>query len=247
MMLEAAIGYASRGWRVFPVAGKVPRLAAWPTQATTDEAKIRGWWRTWPTADIGIVTGDGLLVLDVDPRNGGDATLADLERAHGVLPETPRGITGGGGTHVFLRVDGPVTNRVGLAPGLDVRGDRGFVIVPPSLHKSGRYYEWEIGASLEDVPLAPAPPWLLELVARSGTGDRLRADGTPLVLREGERNVGLFRLACLLRRRGVNARATRPGFRQGLPSRRCRIRAALRPPPTLGQVAPPTFGQSVEP
>src|SRR5215475_8598523 len=96
----AALEFCRRGWRVLPVAGKVPRLAAWPAQATTDEATVRRWWQTWPTADIGIATGGGLLVLDVDPRHHGDASLAELERAHGPLPDTPRVRTGGGGTHV---------------------------------------------------------------------------------------------------------------------------------------------------
>jgi Bifunctional DNA primase/polymerase, N-terminal/AAA domain/Primase C terminal 1 (PriCT-1) len=199
----AALGYARRGWRVFPVAGKVPRLTAWPRQATTDEATVRRWWRTWPTAGIGIATGGGLLVLDVDPRHGGDAALTELERQQGSLPDTPRVVTGGGGLHVYFAVDQPIANRAGLAPGIDLRGDGGYVVAPPSLHASGRRYAWELGAGPDDVPLSPAPAWLLARIREQAT-DRLRADGTPLVLREGERNRRLFQVAAALRRYGIN-------------------------------------------
>jgi hypothetical protein len=165
--VAAALAYGRRGWRVLPAAGKVPQLASWPTQATGDEATVRRWWRKWPTADLGIATGAGLLVLDVDPRHGGDASLVDLERQHGPLPETPRVLTGGGGAHFYFAVDRSIRSRTGLAPGIDLRGDGGFVVAPPSLHANGRRYAWEPGASPNDVPLAPLPVWLLE---------RLRAD-----------------------------------------------------------------------
>jgi hypothetical protein len=205
-MLTAALDHALRGWRVFPVAGKVPRIAAWPTQATTDEAIVRRWWQTWLTADIGIATGGGLLVLDVDPRHGGDASLAELERRHGPLPDTPRALTGGGGVHLYFAVDQTIGNRAGLVPGIDLRGEGGFVVAPPSKHASGRGYAWELGASPDDVPLAPAPRWLLKQLAE-GAVDRLRVDGVPLVIHQGERNHRLHQLGCLLRRYGLQERA----------------------------------------
>jgi hypothetical protein len=207
MMLAAAIAYVRRGWRVFPVAGKLPRLVAWPVQATTDEATVRRWWGTWPTADIGIATGGGLVVVDVDPRHGGDSSLADLERHHGPLPDTPRVLTGGGGVHVYLAVEQLIGNRAGLAPGLDLRGDGGFVVAPPSKHASGRRYVWELGASPDDVPLAPAPRWLLERIREGpSTGVPRPPDEWAALVRgpiaEGARNDSLARLAgYLLRRR----------------------------------------------
>src|SRR5207247_2426317 len=72
--------------------------------ATTDPALIAAWWHRWPTAGVAIATGaaSGIIVLDVDPRHGGDDTLHDRERAHGRLPDTPRVFTGGGGLHVYL-------------------------------------------------------------------------------------------------------------------------------------------------
>src|SRR5262249_23231989 len=81
--------------------------------------------------------------------------------------DTPRVLTGGGGVHLYFAVDQPLGNRTGLAPGIDLRGDGGFVVAPPSLHASGRRYGWELGSSPDDGPLAAIPAWLLE---------RIRAD-----------------------------------------------------------------------
>jgi hypothetical protein len=228
MMLKAAISYGSRGWRVFPVAGKVPRLAAWPTQATTDAATLRRWWQTWPTADLGIATGDGLVVLDVDPRHGGDSSLADLERHHGRLPDTCRALTGGGGVHVYLAVDQAIRNRAGLAPGIDLRGDGGFVVAPPSTHVSGRRYVWELGASPDDVPLASAPRWLLERLREGqSTGPSRPPDEWARLVRgpiaAGSRNDSLARLAGYLLR-------CRPAPRMVLELVRAVNQARCRPP-----------------
>jgi hypothetical protein len=203
--VAAALDYGRRGWRVLPVAGKVPRIASWPTQATREEATVRRWWRTWPTADIGIATGAGLLVLDIDPRHGGDGSLAELERAHGPLPETPRVLTGGGGVHLYFTVDQPIGNRAGLALGIDLRGYGGYVVAPPSVHASGRRYVWELGASPDDVPLAPAPGWLLERIRadRPNRTPRPPEEWAALVrgpIAFGARNDSLARLAGYLLR-----------------------------------------------
>jgi Bifunctional DNA primase/polymerase, N-terminal/Primase C terminal 1 (PriCT-1) len=223
-LVNAAVAYAARGWRTMPVhgivagcctcgsprcehPGKHPRLKNWPTQATTDMDIIRRWWTWWPAANVGIVTGQGLLVVDVDPRHGGDESLAALEAAHGAL-DTPRALTGGGGSHHFLRVERPVQNATGIRPGLDIRGENGFVVAPPSLHASGRRYTWDLSADPDEVPLQPAPRWLLALCAER----QHHPAGTPdeeLRLQHGERNNRLFRLACAWRRQGIGAAALR--------------------------------------
>jgi hypothetical protein len=214
-LLDAALGYARRGWRVFPVrpCSKVPLLQDWPHVATTDEDAVSTWWARWPDANVAVATGDGLLVVDVDPRHGGNASLHDLERAHGPLPDTPRVLTGGGGLHVYFAITEPIGNRAGTVPGIDLRGHGGFVVGPPSFHPSGRRYAWETGSSPDDVQLALAPQWLLDRLRRRDdrdrSGDRLRANGTPLVLHEGYRNDHLFRLACAWRRQGLSAEAIR--------------------------------------
>jgi hypothetical protein len=78
--LAAALAYASNGWRVFPLkpGNKTPMTSRGHHDATTDASQIRAWWTTRPDANIGLVAGDGLAVLDVDPRNGGDDTLKAL-------------------------------------------------------------------------------------------------------------------------------------------------------------------------
>lgn len=162
-LLAAALRYAALGWCVFPGhgidqsgrcscrdskcghPGKHPRINAWQKSATTDKTVIENWWRRWPTANVCIATGaaSGIVVLDVDPRHGGAASLEALEREHGPLPLTPTVRTGGGGFHYFFsHPGGRVLNRVNVLPGVDVRGDGGFVVAPPSRHVSGEVYSW---------------------------------------------------------------------------------------------------------
>lgn len=87
-MVTAAINYASHGWPVIPLNGKIPRIKDWPKKATTDEATIRKWFKRWPEANVGIVTGkrSRLFVLDVDVKSGGIENLDLLEAKYGKLP-----------------------------------------------------------------------------------------------------------------------------------------------------------------
>ncbi|MEI6502612.1 MAG: bifunctional DNA primase/polymerase [Armatimonadota bacterium] len=149
-LLEAALDYAARGWAVHPCKGKLPRINDWPNAASTDSEIISGWWAQWPTANIGIATGarSGIVVLDVDidPDKGidGEASLAALEAKYGPSPETRQVRTGRGGRHLYFKHPGHlVQTRAGsLGPGLDVRGDGGLVIAPPSVHSNGNRYTW---------------------------------------------------------------------------------------------------------
>jgi hypothetical protein len=172
--LEAALRYLSHGWSVIPVRGgeKRPLIRWQPYQKkrpTIDQ--VTGWFADHPEANIGIVTGalSGLVVLDVDPAHGGDESLIALENRYGGLPDTVEAQTGGGGRHLYFRhPGGTVHNKVGLAPGIDLRGDGGLIVAPPSLHPSGRRYAWEVSHHPDDVPLAAMPAWLLELVREEG-------------------------------------------------------------------------------
>jgi len=164
---EAARAYLARGWSVIPVeaGGKRP-LVRWEAfqQKRPSEQDLRRWYRRWPDANVGIVTGviSSLLVLDVDPRHGGDASLRELERRYHALPDTVEAVSGGGGRHLyFAHPGGVVHNRVALAPGIDLRGDGGMIVAPPSRHPSGRGYEWKISHGPDDASLAGLPPWLL--------------------------------------------------------------------------------------
>ncbi len=179
--LDAALRYLALGWSIVPAAtrGKRPIVAWRPYQDhPPSKAQVRRWFDRWPDANIAIVTGagSGLVVLDVDPGHGGAESLAAIEARHGTLPETIEALTGGGGRHVyFAHPGGEVRNRAGMAPGLDLRGDGGVIIAPPSIHPSGEPYRWRPGHAPEEVGLAPMPIWLLE--PRFGGDERI---GHPL-------------------------------------------------------------------
>lgn len=134
--------------------------------ATTDPGIIQVWWSLWPDANIGIVTGarSGIWVLDIDPDKGGDLSLENLLAQHGPLPETIEAQTGTGTHLVFAHPGTPVRNRVRFAPGLDTRGEDGYIVVAPSLHVSGAFYAWAL--SPDDVAPALAPQWLLDCVSQ---------------------------------------------------------------------------------
>jgi len=220
-LCAAALDLASRGLRVHPThgvvdgactcpkgadcssAGKHPLLSDWPQRASTDEAEIQQWWDEWPDANIGVATGaaSGLVVLDVDPDKDGDDSLEALIDEVGGLPDTPEVLTGGGGRHFYFRhPGGQVPNSAGtLGPGLDVRGDDGFVIAPPSTHISGRDYAWEASAEIADVPLAELPDALRQrLRRRESMRTRKQPDWVNTALRgvgEGQRNETAAKLA----------------------------------------------------
>ncbi len=166
--------------------GKAPLTTHGFKDATLDNGQITAWWGTWPRANVGIATGavSGVVVLDLDPAHGGADSLADLERQHEALPLTPRVLTGGGGTHFYCtHPGGTLASSAGtLGPGLDIRADGGYVVAPPSLHTSGRRYEWDAGAHPDDVSLAEIPGWLLELLRGE------RSNGTRPAERQGGGN-----------------------------------------------------------
>ena len=125
-------------------------------------------WERWPNDGFGIATGkrSGIWVLDVDPRNGGDETLALLEQKHAVLPPTIQVTTGSGGTHYYFKYPGiDYRNTAGkFGRGLDTRGDGGYVVAPGSIHKTGRKYMWKSSPAAHS--LADVPAWLLRLVEK---------------------------------------------------------------------------------
>jgi hypothetical protein len=217
--VDAALDLARRGFAVFQLKprGKVPLVATRDGghgchDATKDQSIITEWWTSVPFANIGLATGrsSGIFVLDVDPRHGGDEALAELERRHGKLPETPVSITGGGGQHVFFRHEPGIGNSAGkVGVGLDVRGQGGYIVAPPSVHENGRPYAWDVDHHLDEVPIARAPDWLIDLLRtkpKNGRAEmpvswrRLVADGVA----EGRRNTAITRLAGHLLRKGVD-------------------------------------------
>jgi hypothetical protein len=162
--MKAALDYGRLGWSFIPIEprGKRP-LVRWQVyQHRHPEAtEINDWFRHWPDANIAVVTGvvSGVVVLDIDPRHGGDSSFQALERQHGPVSETVESRTGGGGSHLYFAHPGEILhNRVALAPGVDLRGDGGYVVAPPSVHASGESYRWE--RSPDVCRLAAFPSWL---------------------------------------------------------------------------------------
>lgn len=194
----AALRYLALGWSVVPVASGSKRpLVLWHDyqKERPTAGQIREWYRRWPDAGVAIVTGavSRLAVLDVDVGHGGHESLDELERRHGPLPRTVEARTGGGGRHLYFAwAAGELRNRTGIAPGLDLRAEGGLVVAPPSLHVSGRRYEWESARDPAGTELASMPAWLVRLA-----GGDAPARGHPTAwwralveegVREGERN-----------------------------------------------------------
>ncbi len=180
-LLDAALALATRGLAVFPLlpGTKRPLTANGFKAATTGPERVREWWTETPDANIGVATGNisSITVLDVDVKEGkqGDVSLAELTEQYGDLPITPKQETwSGGAQYVFAYAPG-VRNSAGkLGEGLDVRGDGGYIVVPPSIvSEDGRTgeYVWEPYAGLDDTPFSPMPEWMiarLTVIASAG-------------------------------------------------------------------------------
>ena len=167
-LASAALAYSERlAWAVLPLRGKVPAIPKGRgyLDATTDPATISRWWREYPDANVGVsCIGSNLVVLDVDPRHGGDRTLAELEERHGILPQTIRQVTGSGGQHILFRPvgDSPPGS---LGKGIDVKW-RGYIVTAPSVHPdTGRRYAWLPDHHPLRTPIAEMPAWLAELLS----------------------------------------------------------------------------------
>ncbi|MDI6798370.1 MAG: bifunctional DNA primase/polymerase, partial [Desulfatibacillaceae bacterium] len=163
-LCQAALDYARRGWAVFPCNGKAPLTPHGFKDASTDPAQIQVWWQKWPDANIGAATGpaSGVWVLDLDLPHGPESWQA-LQEQHGQAPETLTAQSGGGGLHYFFRWND--TARIQSKPqktlgaGIDTKGQGGYIILPPSSHKSGGHYHW-----LNNAPIVVAPQWLIDLL-----------------------------------------------------------------------------------
>lgn len=188
-VLMSALQLARRGFPVFPVhgirndvcscgnecksPGKHPIAFLAPRglkDATTDERAIEEWYRRAPYANFGVVTGNGLFVLDIDRKNGGIEAWESLREQAGPIPDTLQVLTGGGGLHLYFQL--PPGVRIGndqagkLGTGIDWRCDGGYVLVPESQHISGGTYEVDGLTPLEQQVIAPIPPALLARVRR---------------------------------------------------------------------------------
>lgn len=165
-ILKAALQYGSRA---VPLNGKIPAVGQnWPSWNATPES-ITAWYAGHPAANIGVRCGNGLVVLDIDTRDGGEESLARLVAEHGRPPIGPTVITGSGGFHCYFHGDCRSRNlrSIGI-DGLEIKSDGTQVVAPPSIHPdTGRAYAWHPERPrLGEGPLPELPAWLLELAGQ---------------------------------------------------------------------------------
>jgi hypothetical protein len=226
-VLKAAVWYASHGYAVMPLhsveaggacscgraecenVGKHPRTTHGLSDATTELEKVRAFWSRWPNANVGIATGpSGLVVVDVDPKNGGDESFGALRTELGAATfDTVTALTGGGGEHYYFRDEfAQFRNSAGLiAPGIDVRAVGGYVVAPPSVHVSGRKYEWEASSRIDDHPIATLPASIAEKLRKpkaTSSGDF--GNVVDLKIKQGGRDNALARAAGAMRYKGFD-------------------------------------------
>ncbi len=205
--------------------GKHPRTPHGLRDASTEVDQINAWGTHWPQANWAIATGatSGVDVLDIDPRHGGRETLAHLEEMYGSFPDTVTAITGSKGKHLFFLHQEGLRNSVGrLGPGLDVRGDGGYVIVAPSNHLSGGQYVWERDRAPSEIPFALWPASFLTLLMKPSIPSPSiapRPTSSPITLPDsllhwaargaplGQQANSAFWLACRLRQFGASEHA----------------------------------------
>lgn len=242
-ILLTALEYANNGLPVFPLhtptptapngcscpdpecddQGKHPRTRHGFKDATTDTTQIKKWWDMWPDANVGIRTGveAGIIVLDVDGAHGVDS-LEDKK-----MPTTPTAKTGRGTHYYFKHPGGKVDNFTKKRPGLDLKADGGYVVAPPSLHESGKRYEWIIPPSYG---LADPPSWLLELIEEPSVDSTENGRVTESVIPAGVRNKTLTSLGGSMRQRGMTESEIRAALEE-VNAGRC------QPPLNGGEVA----------
>jgi hypothetical protein len=212
--LEAALTYASWGWPVFPLVAlrKNPATPDGFYNATTDTDQIKAWWAKDPNYNIGIPTGEvsGIVVFDIDPRNGGDDSWPIFQRELGNVPDDAMcQLTAGGGEHYVAQwYEGLKSCKP--RPGIDFLSTGNYFVASPSFViptkdgtiESARTYEWEASGDPTDgaMPFSIPEPWRVALAVKKVISN---ASDSPLIC--GSRNVGLTAMGGLMRHGGFSS------------------------------------------
>lgn len=203
--IEAALIYASWGWHVLPVVpnGKIPATQHGVNDATTDEEKIKAWWEQNPDYNVGIAAGakSGIVVFDIDPRNGGDTTWDQWIESNGKAPDGAMQITAGGGQHYLAFYDESIRS-CKLGDGIDLLSDGRYFVAYPSTIE-GRNYEWEGESDPFDGigPFVTPEKWMAAYTAMRKQPNPVNAGGGNLI--SGNRNNGLAAMGGAMRRYGM--------------------------------------------
>lgn len=203
-LMQAALGFESVGFSIIPLKekDKIPLLPSWLAfqidRATREE--IGQWWRTWPKANIGIVTGavSGIVVIDADSPEA----AANLKPILGELTHVPIVATGKGFHLYFKHPGNTMNNKAAILPKVDFRGDGGYVVAPPSIHSSGKEYEWK--KPLNDL-MPILPDGFIQLFSNplKNYNERFDTAGALSGVPEGQRDEAIFKLASKLRHADV--------------------------------------------
>ncbi len=216
-LMYQALEYAKRGWPVIPLhnptpykncscgnvncssVAKHPRTKNGFKDASVRPITICNWWQQWPYANIAIKTGyeSGLVVIDVDPRHGGDVSWRKFSEENN-LGKTLEVRTGGGGFHLYYKSsDSKITNKTNILPGVDVRANGGYIIAAGSQHKTGNFYEWTNSESIIELP---------EDLRKLFNNEKAKEpSSTKEIISVGTRHTTLMSLGGLLRRQGFNS------------------------------------------
>lgn len=231
-MRKHARAYIRRGWSIVQLwwptsigvcacpkgnrcgnVGKHPMYDGWSKHPMKTGLEIDLYWSRYPNANIGIVTGaaSGLIVLDIDPLHGGWSSLSDIVKAHGRIPDTIISVTGSLGRHILFKHPGrgdDIKNAEGFMQGVDIRGDGGQIVAPPSLHGNGRRYCWHEDGHPARMNMSDIPSWVYTFLEMKDLAQRQRnqkmfntqrsrkldVDSLPMI-GEGRRNTQLCSIA----------------------------------------------------
>lgn len=225
-MLPYALQYAQAGLKIFPLSpcSKTPLAETKGfLDATNDIEKIKKWWSDNPFCNIGLATGNGISVIDVDvgkDNNGktkdGDKSIEEWQEQNGRLPDTLFAISGKGGRHLYYKTENICSSATGIIKDVDVRSDGGYIVLPPSVHENGNRYRW-VG-EFEISKIAPADEVVNKLLSLVGSNYKYNDIATNigvtrkistvdilerLDFAEGRRNDSLYRYGCSLQSKGV--------------------------------------------
>ena len=215
-LLDGALSLAARGYFVFPLRPRsketfskddlsAPDGKGGFYVATTDAATIRAWWARWPDANIGIDCERSRLAV-LDPDAEGLDAWATLRQERGIDDQTITALTGGGGQHLYyrtadVRIPSDSTGKLGF--GIHVKSAGGYVVAPPSIHPSGRPYQWEAGYSPDDREPLPLPDTLLRLLKEQTPNISEHRNGHEGMIKAGTRNTTLHQIGSAMRARGA--------------------------------------------
>ena len=203
--LDQILYLTDLGLRIHPLSArnKIPLLDDWTRQASKDERVIKRWFKKFPNSNWGIATGfeSGVFVIDIDPKHKGKETWEGFIDGK-ASPKTLEVVTGTKGTHYYFEYPSNIAvSNSALGKGVDVRGEGGNIVIPPSIHPNGNAYMWAKGRAPDKIKITKAPKWLLTKIKEASVLEFPSLMGTKI--EKGERNNTIFHQSLLLARQGA--------------------------------------------